>query len=120
LTIPDRLIIAVRKTFESAPELQLTDFRGQVVTRVTPTFWSLDHFYFSRWVPSRKKLVVASQRELGGTEFDVLTMSVTASRIEPAIDTVFSGLQFAIGMFDISADGEGSFTLGDPWRRRSR
>jgi len=114
LTIPDRLIIAVRKTFESAPELQLTDFRGQVVTRVTPTFWSLDHFYFSRWVPSRKKLVVASQRELGGTEFDVLTMSVTASRIEPAIDTVFSGLQFAIGMFDISADGEGLVYSGGP------
>jgi len=107
LTIPDRLIIAVRKTFESAPELRLTDFRGQVLTRVTPPFWSLDRFYFSRWVPSRKKLVVASQRERGGTEFDILTMNVTASRIEPEIDTVFPGLQFAIGMFDISAEGEG-------------
>jgi len=106
LTIPDRLIIAVRKTFESAPELRLTDFRGQVLTRVTPPFWSRDRFYFSRWVPSRKKLVIASQRELGGTEFDILTMSVTASRIEPDIDTVLSGWQFAIGMFDISADGE--------------
>ncbi len=106
LSIPDRLIVAVRKTFESAPELRLIDFRGQVIDRVTPPFWSLDRFYFSRWVPSRQKLVIASQRELGGTEFDILTMNVTASGIEPDVDTVFSGLQFAIGMFDISPNGE--------------
>jgi hypothetical protein len=106
LTIPDRLVVAVRKTFESAPELRLTDFRGRVIDRVTPPFWSIDPFYFSRWVPSRQKLVVASQRELGGTEFDILAMRVTASGIEADIDTIFSGLQFGIGMFDISPDGE--------------
>ena len=106
LTIPDRLIVAVRKTYESAPELRLIDFRGQVRDRITPPFWLLDRAYWSRWVPSRKKLVVASQRELGGTEFDILTMKVTASRIEPDIDTVFSGLHYGIGMFDISSNGE--------------
>ncbi|MBA3341939.1 MAG: serine/threonine-protein kinase [Gemmatimonadaceae bacterium] len=106
LSVADRLIVAVRKTFESAPELRLTDFRGQVINRITPPFWSLDRFYFSRWVPSRQKLVIASQREVGGTAFDILTMKVTASGIEPDIDTVFSGLQFAIGMFDVSPDGE--------------
>ena len=110
LSIPNRLIVAVRKTYESAPELRLTDFRGQIISRVTVPFWSVDHFYFSRWVPSRQKLVVASQRTLGtvlGTsEFDILAMDVTGSRIEPDIDTVFSALQFNIGMFDISSNGE--------------
>ena len=106
LSIPDRLIVAVRKTYESAPELRLTDFRGQIISRVTVPFWSIDHYYFSRWLPSRQKLVVASQRKLGRTEFDILTMNVTASRIEPDIDTVFSALQFNIGMFDISPNGE--------------
>jgi serine/threonine protein kinase len=121
LTVPDRLIVAVRKTLGSAPELRLTDFRGQVLDRVIPPFWSLDRIYPDRWVPSRQKLVVASQhaaiernpntmslirRELAGTEFDLLTMNVTASGIEPAIDTVFSGLQLGNGIFDISPDGE--------------
>ena len=39
LTIPDRLIVAVGKTSENAPELRLTDFRGQVINRITPPFW---------------------------------------------------------------------------------
>ena len=114
LTIPDRLIVAVRKTFESAPELRLIDFRGTVISRVTPPFWFLDRIYPDRWVPSAQKLVVASrisldpawQRELAGTEFDILSMNVTASGIEPGVDTVFSGLQLGNGIFDISADGE--------------
>jgi protein kinase-like protein/WD40 repeat protein len=114
LTIPDRLIVAVRKTFESAPELRLTDFRGRVISRVTPPFWSIDRFYWSRWVPSRRKLVIASQRAVGGTEFDILTMNVTASRIEPDVDTVFSGLQFNIGMFDISPNGDGLIYSAGP------
>jgi serine/threonine protein kinase len=114
LTIPDRLIVAVRKTWGSAPELRLTDFRGHVINRVTPPFWALDRIYPDGWVRSRKKLVVASrlsldpafQREFAGTEFDILTMNVTASGIEPDIDTVFSGLQLGNGIFDISPDGE--------------
>jgi serine/threonine protein kinase len=114
LTIPDRLIVAVRKTFESPPELRLTDFRGHVINRVTPPFWTFDRIYPDRWVPSRQKLVVASrlsvdpafQRELAGTEFDILAMNVTASAIGPAVDTVFSGLQLGNGLFDISPDGE--------------
>jgi len=106
LTIPDRLIVAVRKTVESAPELRLTDFRGRVINSVTPSFGSLGRIHPSRWVPSRQKLVVAAQRELAGTEFDILTMNVTASGIESDVDTVFSGLQLGNGFFDISPDGE--------------
>jgi serine/threonine protein kinase len=116
LTIPDRLIVSVRKTFESAPELRLTDFRGRVIDRFAPPFWSLDRVYPDGWVPSRQKLVVASlpsassgtwQHQLAGTEFDILSMNVTASGIEPDIDTVFSGLQLGNhGIFDISPDGE--------------
>ena len=110
LSIPNRLIVAVRKSYESAPELRLTDFRGQIISRVTVPFWSFDRFYFSRWVPSRQKLIVASQRQLGAwlgtSEFDILAMNVTASRIEPDIDTVFSALQFNVGMFDISPNGQ--------------
>jgi Tol biopolymer transport system component len=121
LTIPDRLIVAVRKTYESPPELRLTDFRGQVIDRVTPPFWSHARIDPHRWVPSRQKLVVASQhaaierspntmslirRELAGTEFDILTMTVTASGIELDIDTIVSGLQIHNGVFDISPDGE--------------
>ena len=106
LTYPDRLMVSVRKTSESAPELRLIDFRGQVIDRVTPGYGSLGRGFPSRWVPSRKKLVVASQRELAGTEFDILTLGVTASGIEREIDTVYSGLQLGNGIFDITPDGE--------------
>jgi serine/threonine protein kinase/Tol biopolymer transport system component len=106
LTIPDRLIVAVGKTSENAPELRLTDFRGHVINRVTPPFGSLGRAYAPRWVPSRRKLVIAAQRELGGTEFDILAMNVTASGIEPDIDTVFAGLQMGNGIFDVSPDAE--------------
>jgi serine/threonine protein kinase len=106
LTIPDRLIVAVGKTSENAPELRLIDFRGHVIDRITPPFGSLGRHYAPRWVPSRRKLVIASQRELGGTEFDILAMNVTASRIEPDIDTVFAGLQMGNGIFDVSLDAE--------------
>jgi dipeptidyl aminopeptidase/acylaminoacyl peptidase len=119
LSIPDRLIVAVRKTYESAPELRLTDLSGKVINRVTAPFWSLDRTYPSRWVPARKKLVVASQRELGftvgGTEFDILAMNVTASRIEPDIDTVISGLRLGSGgIFNVSPDGERLLYSGGP------
>ena len=106
LSIPDRLIVAMGKTSEYPPELRLTDFRGQIINRVTPTFASLGRAYRARWVPSKERLVIASQRELGGTEFDILTMKVTAAGIDPHIDTVFSGLQLGLGFFDISPDGE--------------
>ena len=106
LSIPDRLIVAVGKTSETAPELRLTDFRGQVINRITPPFGSLGRHYAARWVPSRRKLVIATQLELGGTEFDILAMNVTASRIEPDIDTVFTGVQLGNGIFDVSPDGE--------------
>lgn len=115
LTIPDRLIVAVRNASASPPELRLTDFRGQVISRVTPPFWSLDRVYPDRWVSSRQKLVIGSQRELAGnqaadpridTEFDIFAVNVTASGIAPDIDTVFSGLHLGTGIFDITPDGE--------------
>jgi hypothetical protein len=106
LTIPDRLIVAIGKTSENAPEFRLTDFRGRVINRVTPPFGTLGRHYTPRWVPSRGKLVIASQRELGGTEFDILAMSVTASGIKPDIDTVLTGLQLGNGIFDVSPDAE--------------
>jgi Tol biopolymer transport system component len=106
LSIPDRLIVALGKTAEYQPELRLTDFRGRPISRVTPPFASLGRVYRARWVPSKGKLVIASQREVGGTEFDMLTMKVTASGIEKHIDTVFAGLQLGLGFFDVSPDGE--------------
>jgi len=84
----------------------LTDFRGEVIDRTTPGFGSLGRWAGFHWVPSKQKLVVASQRELGGTEFDLLTMDVTASRIGRDIDTLFSGLEMLFGAFEVSPDGE--------------
>ena len=106
LTIPDRLIVATGKTSESIPELRLTDFRGQIINRITPPLGSLGRHYAPRWVPAKGKLVIASQRELGGTEFDILAMNVTASGIEPNVDTVLAGVQLGNGIFDVSPDGE--------------
>jgi hypothetical protein len=114
LAIPDRLIVAVRKTLESPLEFRLTDFRGRIIHRVIPPFWANCRHCGYRWVPSSQKLVVASgrshdpawQREFAGTEFDILSMNVTASRIESDVDTVFSGLQIGDGLFDVSPDGE--------------
>lgn len=107
LPFPDRLLIVVRKKWDSAPELRLIDFRGTVIDRVTPGFGSLGRRVAIRWVPSRQKLVLASQREVSRSEFDILSMDVTASRVGPDIDTIFSGLQMSgDGNFDISLDGE--------------
>ncbi|MEO7503340.1 MAG: protein kinase [Gemmatimonadaceae bacterium] len=107
LTLPDRLLIAMRETFSSSPELRLIDFRGAVIDRVTPQFGSFGRGYRAGWVPARQKLVVSSQLSLGSsTEFDILSMDVTASRIGRSIDTVVSGLQMSHGVFDISLDGE--------------
>jgi hypothetical protein len=107
LPYPGRLLIAVRRTWDSAPELRLIDFRGAVIDRVTPGFGSLGRGAVIHWVPSRQKLVVVSQRAVAGTDFDILSMDVTASRIEPEIDTVFSGLLMSADRnFDISLDGE--------------
>ncbi len=106
LSIPDRLIVASGKTSETAHELRLTDFRGRVINRIKSPFGSLGRSYGARWVPARRKLVIASQRELAGTEFDILAMDVTASGIEPDVDTVSSGLQLGNGIFDVSRDGE--------------
>ena len=106
LTYPNRLVLAVRKTPSSPPELRLIDFRGEVIDRVTPAFASLDLGFSFRWVPSMQKLVVASQRAIGATEYDVLSMDVTASRIGREVDTVFSGLQMTHPVFDFSPDGQ--------------
>jgi len=106
LTYPDRLIVAVRKTFESAPELRLIDFRGAIIDRVTPGFASLGRLIWSRWVPSRQKLLVAYERALSSFELDIVTMDVTPSGFGSHVDTVFSQLQTADGVFDISPDGE--------------
>jgi Tol biopolymer transport system component len=119
LSIPDRLIVAVRKTYESAPELRLIDFSGKVIDRVTAPFWSLDRTYPSRWVPASNKMVVASQREVaftvGGTEFDILAMKVTASGIGPDIDTVISRVRMGSGgIFNVSPDGKRLLYSGGP------
>jgi Tol biopolymer transport system component len=106
LTLPDRLLVVARKTRQSPSELRLTDFRGKVIDRTTPGFGSLGRWAGIHWVPSRQKLVVVSQRELAVTEFDILTMDVTASRIGRDIDTVLLGLQMGGGIVDVSPDGE--------------
>jgi serine/threonine protein kinase len=114
LNIPDRLIVASGKSAEDQPELRLADFRGRIIARFTPPFGSLGRHYVAQWVPARKKLVVASQRELGGTEFDILTMHVTASGIEAHVDTIFSGMQLGLGFFDLSPDAERLVYSGGP------
>jgi Tol biopolymer transport system component len=106
LTYPDRLIVTVRETFESAPEFRLVDFRGGIIDRVTPGFASLGRLVWSSWVPSRQKLIVASERQLYSLELDILSMDVTASGIDADVDTVLSGLQTSDGVFRISPDGE--------------
>ena len=107
LTIPDRLIVAVGKPSDTVPpELRLTDFGGRVISRVTPPFGSFGRNYRARWVPSRERLLVSSQREPGGTEFDLLTMKVTKSAIEPKVDTLFTGWQLGDGFFDVSPNAE--------------
>ncbi len=106
LSYPDRLLVAARKTYESTPELRLIDFHGMVIDRVTPAFGSLGRSLRYRWVPSRQKLLVASQRELGGIEFDMLSMDVTASGIEPGVDTILSAIELRDGIFEISPDAE--------------
>jgi serine/threonine protein kinase/Tol biopolymer transport system component len=106
LTYPNRLIVTVRKTFESAPELRLIDFRGAIIDRVTPGFASLGRLVWSRWVPSKQKLIVAYERALSSLELDIVSMDVTPSGFRPHVDTVLSRLQTADGIFDISPDGE--------------
>jgi hypothetical protein len=106
LTYPDRLIVTVRKTFESAPEFRLIDFRGTTIDRVTPGFASLGRLIWSRWVPSKQKLVVAYERALSSLEFDIVSMHVSASGIEAHVDTVLSDLRTSEGMFELSSDGE--------------
>jgi len=106
LTYPNRLLIAAWKTAYSPPELRLIDFSGAVIDRVTPGFGSLGRAVVIRWVPSRQRLVIASMRAPGIPEYDMLTIRVTASRIERGVDTVFSRLELGDGRFDISPDGE--------------
>jgi Tol biopolymer transport system component len=115
LTHPGRLLLAVRKTSNSAPELRLIDSSGTVIDQVTPAFGSLGRLYGIRWVPSRKKLVVASQRSLGANEFDVLSMDVTASHIGRDVDTVLSDLQMTHPVFDISQDGQRLVSAAGPF-----
>jgi dipeptidyl aminopeptidase/acylaminoacyl peptidase len=52
-----------------------------------------------------RKLLVSSQRDVSGAEFDVLSIGVTASEISSRVDTVFSDTQMGDGMFEISPDG---------------
>ena len=112
LTIPDRLIL-VRATAESAQQLRLIDFRGTVIDRLAPA-WPLNSRHPSRWVPSRQKLVIASEREPGGSEHDILTVNVSPSGIGRDIDTLVPGLQMGGGELDISADGERLVYSGGP------
>ena len=114
LTIPDRILVSTRMPGASDAELRLTDFSGRVLDRFTAPFASHGRGFTLRWVPSRRRLVIGAQRELGGSEFDVLTMNVTAAAIEPAIDTVLSGVELGNGIFDVSPDGERLVYFGGP------
>lgn len=105
-TYPDRLFVVAWKTRQSAPEFRLTDFRGEVLDRMTPVFGSLGRRIAWRWVPSTKKVVIASQRVLAGAEYDVLSLDLTRSRIGRTVDTVISGIEFRHGLFEVSRDGE--------------
>ena len=106
LTVPDRLLILGGERSDAAAQLRLADFRGRVVDSITPTFAALGRGYRPRWVSSKQRLVIAAQREPGGSEFDVLTTRVTSSAIGPRIDTVLSGVDLGNGIFDVSQDGE--------------
>jgi hypothetical protein len=114
LTIPDRIVIATRERGEIDGELRLADFRGGVIDRFTPPFASHGRSFTVRWVPSGQRLVIAAQRELGGSEFDVLAMKLTASAIDRAVDTVLSGVELGNGIFDVSTDGERLVYFGGP------
>jgi len=114
LTIPDRILVSTRQRGKIDAELRLADFRGGVIDRFTPSFASHSRSFTTRWVPSQRRLVIAAQRELGGSEFDVLAMRVTASAIERAVDTVLSGVELGNGIFDVSPDGERLVYFGGP------
>jgi serine/threonine protein kinase len=108
LTIPDRLIVALQRTSDSA-ELHLTDFRGRVISRSPKAFWPVNGVRF-HWVAKRQKLVVAIPLEPFGTEFEIVSMNVTPSGIATDVDTLVSHMQLGNGVgagaFDVSADGE--------------
>ena len=114
LTIPDRILVMTRKQGDIEAELRLADFGGRVVDRFRPPFASQGRAFTPRWVPAQRRLVVGAQREPGGNEFDLLALNVTASAIEPAIDTVLSGLELGNGIFDVSPDGERLVYFGGP------
>ena len=114
LTIPDRIVVSTRTQAETDAELRLADFRGRIIDRFTPPFASHGRSFTIRWVPPLRRLVIGAQRELGGSEFDVLAMRVTASTIDPAIDTVLSGVELGNGIFDVSPDGERLVYFGGP------
>ena len=114
LTIPDRFLVSTRQQGKIDAELRLSDYRGRVIDRFTPPFASHGRNFATRWVPSQRRVVIAAQRELGGSEFDVFAMRVTASAIEPAIDTVLSGVELGNGIFDVSPDGERLVYFGGP------
>jgi serine/threonine-protein kinase len=63
LPYPDRLLVSVRQTFESAPELRLIDFRGAVLDRKTPGFGYLGRALHLRWAQPTRRLLIASQRD---------------------------------------------------------
>jgi Tol biopolymer transport system component len=114
LTIPDRILVSTRQQGKIDAELRLADFRGRVIDRFTPRFASHGRSFATRWVPSQRRVVIAAQRELGGSEFDVLAMKVTASAIERGVDTVLSGVELGNGIFDVSPDGERLVYFGGP------
>ncbi|MFL6281135.1 MAG: protein kinase domain-containing protein [Vicinamibacterales bacterium] len=103
---PNRLLIIAGKTSRSAPELRLTDFGGNVIHRMSPGFGSLGRQLRWDWVPSRQQLILASQRDLGGTEYDVVSLHITRSAIAPRIDTLLSAIGLRDGIFMASKDGE--------------
>ena len=114
LTIPDRVLVSMRKPGASDAELRLADFGGRTIDRFTPPFASHGRSFTIRWVAAQRRVVIAAQRDLNGSEFDVLAMKVTASAIERAVDTVLAGVELGNGVFDVSPDGERLVYFGGP------
>jgi len=103
---PDRLLLISKKTLQSAPELRLTDLRGRVIDRATPKFGSSGNLTRTYWTPSKRKLVAITQRDVGGTVYDVFSLDITPSAIGRRVELVLAGIELRDGIFSLSQDGE--------------
>ena len=103
---PDRLLVVSKKSLQGTPELRLTDLRGRVIDRATPQFGSTNTLTRSYWVPAKRKLVGVTQRDVGGTVYDVFSLDITPSAIGRRPEMVLAGIEARDGIFHLSQDGE--------------